>query len=139
MEPVPEQLKKCPHCSRELPLSEFGVSNSREDGRNVYCKFSNREKTREYREAARERRMNPVVELQPATTTPVRVFKETPVERLLAELRLGDRGYKELQRALKMKEGEFDDALAVAVLDQKAVKPYRSGDTRLYRLNERAA
>jgi hypothetical protein len=138
MESVPEQFKKCPRCRKILPLSEFGFSNTRADGRNGYDKQCNREKTNESRQAARERRR--LAEEPPAPSSqPVAHFPRTPVERLLAELRRGDRGYKELQRALRMTEFEFDDALAVAVLDQRAVKPYVNGETRFYRLNERAA
>jgi hypothetical protein len=31
-------VKHCPICTQELPISEFGICRARKDGRNLYCK-----------------------------------------------------------------------------------------------------
>src|SRR5689334_25345288 len=38
------QVKHCPICSTELPISEFGICRARKDGRNLYCKSCIRDK-----------------------------------------------------------------------------------------------
>src|SRR5438045_6786799 len=46
--------KNCPICSRQLPLSEFGVCRARKDGRNLYCKSCIRKKVTDSRRALKE-------------------------------------------------------------------------------------
>src|SRR3954470_7730703 len=50
-----EVSKNCPRCNNNLPIGEFGISRARRDGRNIYCKRCNRERTNSSRQAARER------------------------------------------------------------------------------------
>src|SRR3954470_1389821 len=50
-----EVSKNCPRCNNNLPIGEFGISRARRDGRNIYCKRCNRERTNTSRQAARER------------------------------------------------------------------------------------
>src|SRR4030095_8504271 len=48
------QIKSCPICSKELPISEFGICRARKDGRNLYCKSCIRQKVTQSRRALKE-------------------------------------------------------------------------------------
>src|SRR5215204_5057137 len=48
------QVKNCPICTKELPISEFGRCRARKDGRNLYCKPCIREKVTQSRRALKE-------------------------------------------------------------------------------------
>ena len=48
------QVKHCPICSKELPISEFGICRARKDGRNLYCKSCIRQKVTQSRRALKE-------------------------------------------------------------------------------------
>src|SRR5215467_8393619 len=45
------QVKHCPICSKELPITEFGICRARKDGRNLYCKSCIRKKVTDSRRA----------------------------------------------------------------------------------------
>ena len=51
---LPPQLKNCPICTNELPISEFGICRARKDGRNLYCKSCIRQKVTQSRRALKE-------------------------------------------------------------------------------------
>src|SRR5215813_11763595 len=51
---LPPQVKNCPICSKELPISEFGICRARKDGRNLYCKSCIRQKVTQSRRALKE-------------------------------------------------------------------------------------
>src|ERR1041384_8412506 len=48
------QVKHCPICSKDLPISEFGICRARKDGRNLYCKSCIRQKVTQSRRALKE-------------------------------------------------------------------------------------
>src|SRR5215204_2572423 len=48
------QIKHCPICSQDLPISEFGICRARKDGRNLYCKSCIRHKVTQSRRALKE-------------------------------------------------------------------------------------
>src|SRR6476659_5114706 len=48
------QVKNCPICTNELPISEFGICRARKDGRNLYCKSCIRSKVTQSRRALKE-------------------------------------------------------------------------------------
>src|SRR6476659_11518786 len=48
------QVKNCPICTNELPISEFGICRARKDGRNLYCKSCIRQKVTQSRRALKE-------------------------------------------------------------------------------------
>src|ERR671929_2109494 len=48
------QIKHCPICSNDLPISEFGICRARKDGRNLYCKSCIRHKVTQSRRALKE-------------------------------------------------------------------------------------
>src|SRR5919106_4985058 len=47
-------VKHCPICSKDLPISEFGICRARKDGRNLYCKSCIRQKVTQSRRALKE-------------------------------------------------------------------------------------
>src|SRR5919112_577380 len=51
---LPPNVKHCPICSLELPISEFGICRARKDGRNLYCKSCIRQKVTQSRRALKE-------------------------------------------------------------------------------------
>ncbi|HEU4476974.1 MAG TPA: hypothetical protein VFR80_00570, partial [Pyrinomonadaceae bacterium] len=48
------QVKQCPICSKDLPISEFGICRARKDGHNLYCKSCIRQKVTQSRRALKE-------------------------------------------------------------------------------------
>src|SRR5687768_18519804 len=48
------QVKHCPICSQDLPITEFGICRARKDGRNLYCKSCIRQKVTQSRRALKE-------------------------------------------------------------------------------------
>src|SRR5882762_11585312 len=50
VELIPD-TKQCPICSKDLPLTEYGICRARKDGRNLYCKSCIRKKVSESRRA----------------------------------------------------------------------------------------
>jgi hypothetical protein len=47
-------VKHCPICTNDLPISEFGICRARKDGRNLYCKSCIRHKVTQSRRALKE-------------------------------------------------------------------------------------
>ena len=47
-------VKHCPICTQDLPVSEFGICRARKDGRNLYCKSCIRNKVTQSRRALKE-------------------------------------------------------------------------------------
>src|SRR4026209_1744981 len=47
-------VKNCPICTKELPISEFGICRARKDGLNLYCKSCIRQKVTQSRRALKE-------------------------------------------------------------------------------------
>src|ERR687883_1001376 len=47
-------VKHCPICSNDLPITEFGICRARKDGRNLYCKSCIRQKVTQSRRALKE-------------------------------------------------------------------------------------
>src|SRR5215217_2866434 len=48
------EIKHCPICANDLPISEFGICRARKDGRNLYCKSCIRQKVTQSRRALKE-------------------------------------------------------------------------------------
>src|ERR1043165_7792831 len=48
------QVKHCPICSKELPITEFGICRARKDGRNLYGKSCMLQKVTQSRRALKE-------------------------------------------------------------------------------------
>jgi hypothetical protein len=144
------QVKHCPICSQDLPISEFGICRARKDGRNLYCKSCIRQKVTQSRRAlkeyksARKRYISQQIEMTemiagdsasghyPAKS----VSKLSPVERVRDAIRKGSRTQREIAQETKLGKDEIGDALANLLLWTHEIRTQVVGNTRLYFLNE---
>src|ERR1044072_2314299 len=125
------QFKNCPICTKELPISEFGVCRARKDGRNLYCKSCIRQKVTQSRRAlkeyktARKKYISQQVEiaelLSGDSSTNGHYHAEamdklSPVERVRDAIRRGSRTQREIAQETKLGKDEIGDALANLLL-----------------------
>lgn len=144
-------VKHCPICAQELPISEFGICRARKDGRNLYCKSCIRNKVTESRRAlkeyktARKRFIAQQVEVaellnaeSPGLThySPKLISKLSPVERVRDAIRKGARTQREIAQETKLGKDEIGDALANLLLWTREIRTQVVDNTRLYFLNE---
>src|ERR1041385_6218273 len=144
------QLKHCPICSQELPISEFGICRARKDGRNLYCKSCIRQKVTQSRRAlkeyksARKKYISQQVEIELLSADgsshgqyPAKaVSKLSPVERVRDAIRRGSRTQREIAQETKLGKDEIGDALANLLLWTHEIRTQVVDNTRLYFLNE---
>ena len=149
---IPPDLKHCPICSQDLPISEFGICRARKDGRNLYCKSCIRQKVTQSRRAlkeyksARKRYISQQIEMtdliasdSTGTHYPSKaVSKLSPVERVREAIRKGSRTQREIAQETKLGKDEIGDALANLLLWTHEIRTQIVGNTRLYFLNEAA-
>jgi hypothetical protein len=146
-------VKHCPICSNELPISEFGICRARKDGRNLYCKSCIRQKVTRSRRAlkeyktARKRYISQqveITELLPGDSAggghypPKSLSKLSPVERVRDAIRRGSRTQREIAQETKLGKDEIGDALANLLLWTHEVRTQVVDNTRLYFLNDSA-
>ena len=150
-EALVHELKHCPICSQELPLSEFGVCRARKDGRNLYCKSCIRTKVTRSRRAlkeyksARKKYISQQVEI-PDFLTPDAfanghhgtrmVSKLSPVERVRDAIRRGARTQREIAHDTKLGKDEIGDALANLLLWTREIRTQVVDSDRVYFINE---
>lgn len=152
IQPSPE-VKHCPICSKDLPLSEFGICRARKDGRNLYCKSCIRQKVTQSRRAlkeyksARKRYISQQVEITELLSSdsssgvqyPAKAMsKLSPVERVRDAIRRGSRTQKEIAQETKLGKDEIGDALASLLLWTHEIRTQVVDNTRLYFLNDSA-
>jgi len=144
------QVKHCPICSQDLPISEFGICRARKDGRNLYCKSCIRQKVTQSRRAlkeyksARKRYISQQIEITEliagetiSAHYPTKsVSKLSPVERVRDAIRKGSRTQREIAQETKLGKDEIGDALANLLLWTHEIRTQVVGNTRLYFLNE---
>src|ERR1041385_273791 len=144
------QLKHCPICSQELPISEFGICRARKDGRNLYCKSCIRQKVTQSRRAlkkyksARKKYISQQVEIELLSADgashgqyPAKaVSKLSPVERVRDAIRRGSRTQREIAQETKLGKDEIGDALANLLLWTHEIRTQVVNNTRLYFLND---
>ena len=144
------QLKHCPICSQDLPISEFGICRARKDGRNLYCKSCIRQKVTQSRRAlkeyksARKRYISQQIEITDmiagdsasAHYPSKSVSKLSPVERVRDAIRKGSRTQREIAQETKLGKDEIGDALANLLLWTHEIRTQVVGNTRLYFLND---
>jgi hypothetical protein len=150
---LPPNVKHCPICSNDLPISEFGICRARKDGRNLYCKSCIRHKVTQSRRAlkeyktARKRYISQQVEIadlfstDSSTTTQYQakaMSKLSPVERVRDAIRRGSRTQKEIAQETKLGKDEIGDALANLLLWTHEIRTQVVDNTRLYFLNDSA-
>lgn len=145
------EVKHCPICSNDLPISEFGVCRARKDGRNLYCKSCIRQKVTQSRRAlkeyktARKKYISQQVEIaellsadSPAGAQyPTKAMsKLSPVERVRDAIRRGSRTQREIAQETKLGKDEIGDALANLLLWTHEIRTQVVDNTRLYFLND---
>ena len=141
------EVKHCPICSQDLPISEFGICRARKDGRNLYCKSCIRQKVTQSRRALKEyksarKRYSQQIEMtdmiagDSAHYPSKSVSKLSPVERVRDAIRKGSRTQREIAQETKLGKDEIGDALANLLLWTHEIRTQVVGNTRLYFLNE---
>src|SRR5437868_2668025 len=144
------QVKHCPICSQDLPITEFGICRARKDGRNLYCKSCIRHKVTQSRRAlkeyksARKRYISQQIEMTDliaadatnATYPAKSISKLSPVERVREAIRKGSRTQREIAQETKLGKDEIGDALANLLLWTHEIRTQVLGNTRLYFLND---
>ena len=144
-------VKHCPICLNDLPISEFGICRARKDGRNLYCKSCIRHKVTKSRRALKEYKSArkkyisqqvDIVELLSAGSSgssqyPARAMsKLSPVERVRDAIRRGSRTQREIAQETKLGKDEIGDALANLLLWTHEIRTQVVDNTRLYFLND---
>ena len=149
---LPPNVKHCPICSLELPISEFGICRARKDGRNLYCKSCIRQKVTQSRRAlkeyksARKRYISQQVEISELINdstnsshyTAKSLSKLSPVERVRDAIRRGSRTQREIAQETKLGKDEIGDALANLLLWTHEIRTQVVDNTRLYFINDAA-
>ena len=147
---LPPEVKHCPICSQDLPITEFGICRARKDGRNLYCKSCIRQKVTQSRRAlkeyksARKKYISQQIEMtqllagdSSSAHYPAKsVSKLSPVERVRDAIRRGSRTQREIAQETKLGKDEIGDALANLLLWTHEIRTQVVGNTRLYFLNE---
>lgn len=148
---LPPNVKHCPICSLELPISEFGICRARKDGRNLYCKSCIRQKVTQSRRAlkeyksARKRYISQQVEISELINgdstngthyTAKSLSKLSPVERVRDAIRRGSRTQREIAQETKLGKDEIGDALANLLLWTHEIRTQVVDNTRLYFIND---
>ncbi len=148
---LPPNVKHCPICSLELPISEFGICRARKDGRNLYCKSCIRQKVTQSRRAlkeyksARKRYISQQVEISELLNgdstngnhyTAKSLSKLSPVERVRDAIRRGSRTQREIAQETKLGKDEIGDALANLLLWTHEIRTEVVDNTRKYYLND---
>ena len=151
--PLAPDIKHCPICSTDLPISEFGICRARKDGRNLYCKSCIRQKVTQSRRAlkeyktARKKYISQQVEIaellaadSPAGAQyPIKaISKLSPVERVRDAIRRGCKTQREIAQETKLGKDEIGDALANLLLWTHEIRTQVVDNTRLYFLNDAA-
>jgi hypothetical protein len=150
---LPPDIKYCPICAKELPISEFGICRARKDGRNLYCKSCIRNKVTQSRRAlkeyksARKKYIAQQVEMSDlinadnfptSNYTAKSLSKLSPVERVRDAIRRGAKTQKEIAQETKLGKDEIGDALANLLLWTREIRTQVQDNTRLYFLNDSA-
>ena len=144
------EVKNCPICTNELPISEFGICRARKDGRNLYCKSCIRQKVTQSRRAlkeyktARKKYISQQVDIAELLSSDSgngqyhakAMSKLSPVERVRDAIRRGSRTQREIAQETKLGKDEIGDALANLLLWTHEIRTQVVDNTRLYFLNE---
>lgn len=148
------EMKTCPICAKDLPLTDYGICRARKDGRNLYCKSCIRKKVSDSRKAFKayksvrhqyvaEKLDVGGPEHTKARPSPSRrqyvmrqVSKMTPAERVREAIKNGARTQKEIAQGTKLGKDEIGDALANLLLWTKEIRTEVIDNNRVYVINE---
>jgi hypothetical protein len=146
--------KNCPICSRDLPLTDYGICRARKDGHNLYCKSCIRKKVSDSRKAFKAyktvRHQYVVQNTEPGAGLetkidglPARrqyvtrqVSKMTPAERVREAIKNGARTQAEIGRGTRLGKDEIGDALANLLLWSREIRTEVIESERMYFINE---
>ncbi len=146
-------VKNCPICTKDLPISEFGICRARKDGLNLYCKSCIRQKVTQSRRAlkeyksARKKYISQQVEIAEMLSGDTSsnghyhakaMSKLSPVERVRDAIRRGSRTQREIAQETKLGKDEIGDALANLLLWTHEIRTRVVDNTRLYFINDNA-
>jgi hypothetical protein len=137
------ELKHCPICTKDLPVSEFGICRARKDGRNLYCKEDIRKKVaqsrigqKNWRQVQKAKRTKLLEQLQdPQFDEKVLVLplsRLSPVERVKDAIHNGARTQREIVQQTKLGKDEVGDAIAHLLLWTHEIETKSDGDNRYY-------
>lgn len=146
-ESVPEtdELRFCPMCDGLRPINDFGIVNSRPDGRNRYCRPHARTKAAAYRTGLKgylnsrpqQQDLQPGPVATPRVTPDPKPRKTIPVSvlsfRVLAALRNGARTQLEIQQKTKLGRDNIGLAIADLLITRRLIGTRSiGGDLRIY-------
>jgi hypothetical protein len=149
-------LKRCPQCEGDLPLSEFGICRARKDGLNLYCKTCirmkiarSRQSLREYKHARMTLRLQgaqhqpkPSIEQKPAFSARriARMLRKlAPTDRVREAIRGGAETQTEIARVTRLRIDELCDVLANLLLWTGEIRTEVVDHTRRYFVNDAEA
>ena len=136
------ELKHCPICTNDLPVSEFGICRARKDGRNLYCKSCIREKVTTQRRALKEykavrKKYQPQIEaailIEAASKMELAGFTNLPPAlRVRLAIERGARTQREIHVKTKLGKDVIGDALAHLLLWTHEIETKSDGAERYY-------
>lgn len=153
------ELIECPTCAQKLPVGEFGVSNARPSGRNLYCKSCIRQKVADSRRALREFRARQkemrsadhgLTIMAPGPRSIEARYDENGIlfhweldlrsnphdERVYGAIYHGARTYKQIMQMTALCKDAVGDALAELFDHPKRIRTEIVDDVRIYRVVE---
>jgi hypothetical protein len=133
------QLKHCPICTKDLPVSEFGMCRARKDGKNLYCRAcinakvtASRLALKQYKAARKRYLPELITAIDTFDVDAKAIFKMTPVERVRDAINNGFRTQREIAQETKLHKDVIGDALANLLLWTKEIETRIVNDTRQY-------
>lgn len=131
-------LKHCPICAQDLPVSEFGICRARKDGRNLYCRSCIRAKVTEWRKnlkeykSAKKRRIELQIEGVELTPPATGLIRLSPVDRVRKAIQNGHNTQRKIEIETKLGKDVIGDCIASLLLWTNEIRTKLIGDTRLY-------
>jgi hypothetical protein len=133
-------LKHCPICEKDLPVSEFGICRARKDGRNLYCRVcinvkvtASRRALKAYKQARKncQPQIDAAIVLEESRQF-AGFIKLAPVDRVRLAIQRGARTQKEIVQQSKLGKDEIGDAIAHLLLWANEIETKSDGDNRYY-------
>lgn len=131
-------LKHCPICTQDLPVSEFGICRARKDGRNLYCRSCIRAKVTEWRKnlkeykSAKKRRIELRIEGVEFTPPATGLIRLSPVDRVRKAIQNGHNTQRTIEIETKLGKDVIGDCIASLLLWTNEIRTELIGDTRFY-------